>query len=52
MGKEHMGIIRLVNIRAKFQGDMILKMLSKYAKELQIGAILVAESDKLRIRLP
>jgi predicted nuclease of predicted toxin-antitoxin system len=52
MGKQHQAIIRLVNIRAKFQGDAILRILAKYPKELQAGAIIVAESDKLRIRLP
>lgn len=52
MGHEHPGILRLVNIRADQQGRMILTVLARHARDLERGALIVAESNRLRVRLP
>ncbi len=49
-GKPHAGIIRLVNIASKQQGNICLQVLKTYSKELLSGAIITAELGRLRIR--
>jgi predicted nuclease of predicted toxin-antitoxin system len=51
-GKAHCGIVRLVNIRAKQQAKMCELVLAKHAYELLRGAIVTAESTRLRIHPP
>lgn len=48
----HSGIIRLVNFPARQQGWVCLKILSRYEEELLSGAIITADSHKIRIRPP
>lgn len=51
-GLKHAGIIRLVNLASKQQAQVCLKVLDQYGKELQQGAIVTAESDRVRVRPP
>jgi len=46
----HSGIVRLVNFRAREQGAICLRVLNRYGKELQTGAIVTAEPGRARIR--
>jgi predicted nuclease of predicted toxin-antitoxin system len=48
----HSGIIRLVNIAAREQGVVCLRILEIYGNELESGAIVTAEPGRLRIRPP
>jgi predicted nuclease of predicted toxin-antitoxin system len=48
----HSGIIRLVNISARRQAAVCQHVLERYGDLLQSGAIVPAESDRLRIRPP
>jgi len=50
LDKPYRSIVRLVNIRAREQGKVILNILDKYEKELFANAILVVETDRVRIR--
>ena len=43
--RPHFGILRLVNIAARNQGPLCLKVLTLYQKELQAGAIITALDD-------
>ena len=52
MGREHPGIVRLVNIAARQQGQMIMTVIEKHDEDLRQRALIVAESDRLRVRLP
>ena len=52
MGREHAGILRLVNIPARQQGRTIITVLEKHREDLQNRALIVAESGRLRVRLP
>jgi predicted nuclease of predicted toxin-antitoxin system len=49
-GAEHCGICRLVNLPAKDHAKTVLHILAGHEKELQAGAIIVAERDRIRIR--
>lgn len=51
-GKPHSGIIRLVNISARQQGQVCLRVLSLYGAELLSGGIATVEVGRLRLRLP
>ena len=51
-GKPHSGILRLVNLSARQQGLICLRVLEAYAQELMAGAIVTAESSRVRIRPP
>lgn len=51
-GKPHCGIVRLVNIRARQQASVCELVLAKHADELLRGAIVTAESSRLRIHPP
>lgn len=49
-GIPHSGIIRLVNLSTKQQGEVCLHILKVYSEELQSSAIITAERDRVRIR--
>ena len=51
-GAPHRGILRLVSIRARDQGKVLLRILAKHEQQLEQGALIVADSDRLRIRMP
>ncbi|RMG54844.1 MAG: toxin-antitoxin system, toxin component, PIN family protein [Acidobacteria bacterium] len=51
-GTPHCGILRLVNLAARQQAAVCMRMLALYGKELQSGAIVTAEPGRLRIRPP
>ena len=51
-GKPHSGILRLVNLSAKQQGIMCLRVIEAYGPELQSGAIITVEPGRIRIRPP
>lgn len=46
----HSGIIRLVDFPAREQGWVCLKLLARYEEELLSGAIITADSRRVRIR--
>jgi predicted nuclease of predicted toxin-antitoxin system len=48
--KPHSGILRLVNLSAKQQGTVCLKIIKAYGQELQSGAIITFEPGRIRIR--
>jgi predicted nuclease of predicted toxin-antitoxin system len=48
----HCGILRLVNIAARNQGPVCLRVLNLYHKDLQAGAIVTVRDDRVRIRPP
>lgn len=48
--KPHSGIIRLVGHPALRQGPVCVRVLQKYARELQRGAIITVEKGRVRIR--
>lgn len=49
-GRSHTGIVRLVNLRARQQGSVCLKILETYHRELTNGAIITADEYRVRIR--
>ena len=49
-GRLHNGIIRLVDIRAREQGEYCLLVLERYRRELFDGAIVVLQANRIRIR--
>lgn len=51
-GLPHAGIVRLVGISARKQGSMCLQILNEYGTELRKGAVITAETFRLRIRPP
>ena len=48
----HCGIVRLVNIPAKNQGPVLLRILNLYGKELRAGSIITVSGNRVRIRPP
>lgn len=50
--KPHCGIIRLVDLGAREQARLCIRVLGLYAKELLQGAIVTAERGRIRIRSP
>ena len=50
--KPHTGIVRLVNLSLKLQAKVCQQTLELHGSELQTGAIVTAESGRLRIRPP
>ena len=48
----HSGVVRLVNLSARRQAAVCLHVLNLYGEELQAGAIVTAETDRVRIRPP
>jgi predicted nuclease of predicted toxin-antitoxin system len=51
-GRPHAGIVRLVNLTVHDQLRIGALVLERYKNELPAGAIVTAEADRLRIRLP
>ena len=51
-GMAHSGILRLVNISTRQQAKICLHILVHYGQELQAGALVTAEADRIRIRHP
>ncbi|NJN96967.1 MAG: DUF5615 family PIN-like protein [Anaerolineales bacterium] len=51
-GKPHFGIIRLVNFSARQQASVCLRVLALYGHDLQSGAIVTVDPNRLRIRPP
>jgi len=47
----HSGIIRLVNLSSGQQALVCLRVIDLHGEELQAGAIITAERNRLRIRL-
>jgi predicted nuclease of predicted toxin-antitoxin system len=48
----HAGILRLVGLAARQQAEVTLKVLEVHASHLAEGAIVTAETGRLRVRLP
>ena len=48
----HCGIVRLVNIPAKLQGSVCLRVLEKYGEELDKGSIITCDEKRVRVRPP
>ena len=51
-GKLHSGILRLVNLSARQQGIVCLRVIEAYGQVLQSGAIITVEPGRIRIRPP
>jgi len=49
-GLPHAGIIRLVNLPARQQGQVCVQILDRYSLELSRNAIATVERDRVRIR--
>ncbi len=49
-GKPHAGIIRLVDIPAMMQAELASYAVERYGDQLQEGAILTVERNRIRIR--
>ncbi len=50
-GMPHAGIIRLVNLETSQQAAICLRMIKLHGDDLEAGAIITAESNRLRVRL-
>lgn len=50
--RPHSGIVRLVNLSSQQQAPVCLHVLAQHGSSLERGAIITAEYDRLRIRLP
>ena len=50
-GMPHAGIIRLVNLSASQQAVTCLRVIKLHGDDLKAGAIITAESNRLRVRL-
>jgi predicted nuclease of predicted toxin-antitoxin system len=48
----HSGILRVVDIAARKQADVVRHVLTQHGDELQAGAVITAEKGRLRIRPP
>lgn len=46
----HCGIIRLVNVSARQQGNICIQVIQNYGYELISGSIITAELNRIRIR--
>jgi predicted nuclease of predicted toxin-antitoxin system len=51
-GEAHCGIVRLVAISARQQAAVCQQVLAVHGPELAAGAIITAQTGRLRIRLP
>ena len=49
-GRPHSGILRLVNLSTQQQAAVCLRVLTQHGESLQMGAIITAELDRVRIR--
>ena len=48
--RPHSGILRLVNLSTQQQAAVCLRVLTQHGESLQMGAIITAELDRVRIR--
>jgi len=48
----HCGIVRLVALSTSQQVDICLTVLARYGSQLEAGAIVTAESSRIRVRPP
>jgi predicted nuclease of predicted toxin-antitoxin system len=46
----HAGIVRLVDIPARLQGERILAVLHQHELDLEAGAVVTAERGRIRVR--
>lgn len=46
----HSGILRLVNLSTKEQGDVCKEVLARYESNLSNGALITAERGRVRVR--
>ncbi|RMH40118.1 MAG: toxin-antitoxin system, toxin component, PIN family protein [Deltaproteobacteria bacterium] len=51
-GQAHSGIVRLVGVRARQQGETLARILTAYAADLTAGAVITVEPGRVRVRLP
>jgi predicted nuclease of predicted toxin-antitoxin system len=51
-GEPHRGIIRLMGIPARMQAEFCARTLERYGSQLTQGAIVTAEPQRTRIRIP
>ena len=49
-GQPHTGIIRLANVAAKEQANFCAYILDKHIQDLMNGAIITADSQRIRVR--
>jgi predicted nuclease of predicted toxin-antitoxin system len=49
-GKPHAGILRLVNLTTRQQAAICADVLGRFGPSLEQGAVITAESDRVRIR--
>lgn len=49
-GQPHNGILRLVNMSTKKQGEVCVEVLARYESSLLAGALITAEQDRVRVR--
>jgi predicted nuclease of predicted toxin-antitoxin system len=49
-GQPHSGIVRLVNLSSKEQGEICARVLARYERNLKGGALITAERDRVRVR--
>jgi len=49
-GAPHAGIVRLVGIRARDQGSVAKRVLDVHVADLELGAIITVEPDRVRVR--
>ena len=50
--RPHVGIVRLVDLRAEDQGSAAIAVLARYGQDLSRGAIVTVEPGRVRIRPP
>ena len=50
--RPHVGIVRLVDLRAEDQGSVAAAALARYEHDLSQGAIVTVEPGRVRIRPP
>ena len=50
--RPHAGIVRLVNLSLREQATICQHILQKYADDLQVGAIITVDQNRVRIRRP
>ncbi len=48
----HAGILRLVGLSSRQQADVTLQVIADHGADLASGAIITAETGRLRLRLP
>ncbi len=49
-GRPHHGIVRLVNMATKRQGEVCVDVLARYESNLSAGALITVEQNRVRVR--